>query len=127
MDDHQLFGLAARPVHRERGAPPGQQRRVTRLHGVFNIVGVVVVTADDDEVLAAPGDEKLPGPEEAQIAGGLGGAVAELLGEEFPVPMKRLGVRDRYGESGKPEELFNLHGLTPKHITLAAHHIVDKK
>lgn len=65
--------------------------------------------------------------EEAQIAGGLGGAVAELLGEEFPVPMKRLGVRDRYGESGKPEELFNLHGLTPKHIALAAHHIVDKK
>ena len=65
--------------------------------------------------------------EEAQIAGGLGGAVAELLAEEFPVPMKRIGVRDRYGESGKPEELFNLHGMTPKHIVLAAHHVFDKK
>lgn len=65
--------------------------------------------------------------EEAQINGGLGGAVAELLAEEFPVPMKRIGVRDRYGESGKPEELLNLHGLTAKHIALAAHHIVDKK
>ncbi len=65
--------------------------------------------------------------EEAQISGGLGGAVAELLSEEYPVPLKRLGVRDRYGESGKPEELFNLHGLTAKHIALAAHHITEKK
>lgn len=65
--------------------------------------------------------------EEAQVNGGLGGAVAELLGEEFPVPMKRLGVKDAYGESGKPEELFKLHGLTAKHIALAVHHMVDKK
>ena len=65
--------------------------------------------------------------EEAQINGGLGGAVAELLGEECPVPMKRLGVRDVYGESGKPEELFHKHGLTAKHIAMAAHHIIEKK
>ncbi len=65
--------------------------------------------------------------EEAQINGGLGGAVAELLGEEFPVPLKRMGIRDKYGESGKPEELLELHGLTPKHIALAAHQIIDKK
>lgn len=65
--------------------------------------------------------------EEAQINGGLGGAVAELLGEEFPVPMKRLGVRDTYGESGKPEELLELHGLTAKHISMAAHQMIDKK
>ena len=65
--------------------------------------------------------------EEAQIAGGLGGAVAELLSEEYPVPLKRMGVRDKYGESGKPEELFELHGLTPKHIAMAAHEIMSKK
>ena len=65
--------------------------------------------------------------EEAQINGGLGGAVAELLGEEFPVPLKRMGIRDTYGESGKPEELLELHGLTPKHIAIAAHQIIDKK
>lgn len=65
--------------------------------------------------------------EEAQIAGGLGGAVAELLSEEFPVIMKRLGVRDRYGESGKPDELLHIHGLTPKHIAIAAHEIMHKK
>lgn len=65
--------------------------------------------------------------EEAQIAGGLGGAVAELLGENLPVPMKRLGVRDRYGESGKADELFEHFGLTPKHIVFAAHEMMDKK
>lgn len=59
--------------------------------------------------------------EEAQINGGLGGAVAELLGEEFPVPIKRLGVRDTFGESGKPEQLLEKHGLTAKHIASAAH------
>lgn len=65
--------------------------------------------------------------EEAQINGGLGGTVAELLSEEHPTIMKRLGVRDVYGESGKPEELLQLHGLTAKHIALAAHEIMDKK
>lgn len=65
--------------------------------------------------------------EEAQINGGLGGAVAELLGEEFPVPLKRLGVKDVYGESGKPDELLRLHGLTSKHIAMAAHHMIGKK
>ncbi len=59
--------------------------------------------------------------EEGQISGGLGGAVAELLGEEFPVPMKRIGMRDRFGESGKPDELMEHFGLTAKHIALAAH------
>lgn len=65
--------------------------------------------------------------EEAQINGGLGGAIAELLGEEYPAPLKRLGVRDAYGESGKPEELLHKHGLTAKHIAMAAHHMMDKK
>lgn len=59
--------------------------------------------------------------EEAQINGGLGGAIAELLGEEHPVRMKRIGMQDRFGESGKPEELLEHFGLTAKHITLHAH------
>lgn len=65
--------------------------------------------------------------EEAQINGGLGGAIAELLGENLPTPMIRMGMKDRFGESGKPEELLEHFGLTAKHIVLAAHHIVDKK
>lgn len=59
--------------------------------------------------------------EEAQMAGGLGGAVAELLSEKNPVPIHRMGIQDRFGESGKPEELLRAFGLTPTHIALAAH------
>lgn len=62
--------------------------------------------------------------EEAQINGGLGGAVAELLGEHLPTPMLRVGMRDRFGESGKPEELLRHFGLTHTHIALSAHHIL---
>jgi transketolase len=65
--------------------------------------------------------------EEAQITGGLGGAVAELLIENYPVPMKRVGVKDRFGQSGTPDELFEHYGLTAKHIAMAVHEIIDKK
>jgi len=43
--------------------------------------------------------------EEAQIAGGFGGAIAELLSEKLPTPLKRIGMLDRFGESGSPAEL----------------------
>lgn len=49
--------------------------------------------------------------EEAQRAAGLGGAVAELLGEKLPTPLYRIGMKDRFGESGKPEELLKHFGL----------------
>lgn len=50
--------------------------------------------------------------EEAQIAAGFGGAIAELVAEQLPVPLKRLGMRDRYGESGAPAELLDHFNLT---------------
>lgn len=65
--------------------------------------------------------------EEGQVAGGLGGAIAELLAEEHPAPLKRIGMYDRFGESGAPNELLEHFGLDAKHIRLAAHHVVDKK
>jgi len=65
--------------------------------------------------------------EEAQVNGGLGGAVAELLAEELPTRMKRLGMRDHFGESGNPEELLEHFGLTAKHIVLAAHELIPQK
>lgn len=62
--------------------------------------------------------------EEAQIIGGLGGAVAELLSEKLPTPLKRIGMQDRFGESGQPEELLKHFGLTATHIAMAAHQLV---
>lgn len=65
--------------------------------------------------------------EEGQIIGGLGGAIAELLSEEHPTPIKRIGMKDRFGESGTPTELLEHFGLDAKHIRLAAHHIIEHK
>jgi len=65
--------------------------------------------------------------EEGQIIGGLGGAIAELLAEEHPAPLHRIGMRDRFGESGEPDELLKHFGLDAKHIRLSAHHIVERK
>jgi len=49
--------------------------------------------------------------EEAQINGGLGGAIAELCAENTPVPIRRVGMKDRFGESGDPEQLLEVFGL----------------
>lgn len=65
--------------------------------------------------------------EEAQVAGGLGGAVAELLSEARPTPLARIGMQDRFGESGEPTELLHHFGLDAKHIVFAAHHLTDRK
>lgn len=65
--------------------------------------------------------------EEGQIIGGLGGAIAELLAEELPAPMLRIGMKDQFGESGEPAELLTHFGLDAKHIRLAAHSVLGKK
>ena len=50
--------------------------------------------------------------EEAQAAGGFGSAVAEFLSSTLPMPVKRIGIQDRFGESGTPGELMEYFGLT---------------
>jgi transketolase len=54
--------------------------------------------------------------EEHQIHGGLGSAVAEVVSQNYPVPMKIIGVEDRFGESGEPNELLEKFGLTKETI-----------
>lgn len=58
--------------------------------------------------------------EEHSVVGGMGGAVAELLGEEMPLPMRRIGVRDVFGTSGKADELVEHFGLGSRHIAEVA-------
>jgi transketolase len=59
--------------------------------------------------------------EEAQVAGGFGGAIAELLTEQIPMPLLRIGMQDRFGESGEPNELLDHFGLSGAHIATATH------
>lgn len=65
--------------------------------------------------------------EEAQVAGGLGGAVAELLTEEYLAPLERVGVHDAFGQSGTVTELKEHYGLTAKDIVKAASRVIKRK
>jgi len=58
--------------------------------------------------------------EEHTVAGGLGSAIAEVVAQTNPVPVKMIGIQNKFGQSGEPEELFEYFGLTPKHIVAAA-------
>jgi transketolase len=65
--------------------------------------------------------------EDAQVAGGLAGAVAETLALTVPVPMERIGVQDRFGESGTARELQVGLGLTAEYIALAVDRVIQRK
>lgn len=65
--------------------------------------------------------------EEHQVMGGMGSAVAEMVAQEFPVPVKMLGIQDRFGESGKPEELLHKFELTHPFIIQAVKNILTRK
>ena len=62
--------------------------------------------------------------EDHTIIGGLGGAVAEVLGERRPTPMRRVGLRDTFGESGPNEALLEKYGLTAGHVAAAARELL---
>lgn len=65
--------------------------------------------------------------EEHNIIGGLGSAVAEVLGENAPVPMERVGVLDTFGESGTPDALLAKYNLTVADIVRAGKRVVERK
>ena len=65
--------------------------------------------------------------EEHQVAGGLGSAIAEVLAEEYPVPVQFVGVRDQFGQSGTSEELLEYYKLNSAHIVTAVRKAVMRK
>jgi transketolase len=65
--------------------------------------------------------------EEAQVNGGLGSAVAELVGETCAAPLRRIGVLDTFGESGKPNELMDAYGLRASNIVAAVKEVIKRK
>ncbi|MFI5355474.1 MAG: transketolase family protein [Desulfobaccales bacterium] len=65
--------------------------------------------------------------EEHMVTGGLGSAVCEVLGEHYPVPVKRVGLRDTFGISGKPDLLLQHYGLTAADVAAAARQVMARK
>lgn len=90
-------------------AKEGINARVINIHTIKPIDKELIVKAakETGAIVTA---------EEHSIIGGLGSAVSEVISEEYPVPVLRIGVRDIFGESGKPNELLEKYGLTSKDI-----------
>lgn len=65
--------------------------------------------------------------EEHTVMGGFGSAVAEVLVENYPVPVKMVGVQDKFGKSGKPDELIKMYGLTAEDIVKKAKEAISLK
>ena len=65
--------------------------------------------------------------EEHQVAGGLGSAIAEVLASNFPVPQEFIGIQDRFGESGTPDELLEAFGLGINSIKNSVKKVITRK
>jgi len=65
--------------------------------------------------------------EEHQVQGGMGSRVAEILAQNYPVPMEFIGVQNRFGESGNPNELIEHFGMGVSHIIAAVKKVISRK
>lgn len=65
--------------------------------------------------------------EDHTVVGGFGSAVIEAIAQEYPVPVKRLGIQDIFGESGDPDELYEKHGLSVQKIKESVLHFMPAK
>ena len=93
------------------------------------VVHLATIKPLDGEILlkAARETGAIVTAEEHSVVGGLGGAVAEFLAENCPVLLKRVGIHDRFGISGKAEELLKYFGLMPADLAEAGREIVARK
>jgi transketolase len=96
----------------------------------LRVVNLHTIKPLDESAVLAAGRETgaVLSAEEHTILGGLGSAVAEVLAEsDLSIPFKRLGVRDQFGESGEPHELFKKHGLDAVSLAASVRELLKKK
>lgn len=93
------------------------------------VINMSTIKPIDRELIinAAKETKAIVTAEEHSIVGGLGSAVSEVVSEECPVVVKKVGVKDVFGESGTPAELLEKHGLTAKHILESVKEAINNK
>lgn len=93
------------------------------------VINMATIKPIDREAIVAAARETgaIVTAEEHQITAGLGGAVSEVLAQEFPVPMEFVGVKDTFGGSGKPDELMKFFGLTSDDVKSAIRKVLTRK
>ena len=94
---------------KEELAKEGINARVINIHTIKPIDEELIIKAAKETGVIVTAEEH-------SIIGGLGSAVAEVVSEKCPVPVLRVGVKDTFGESGKPNELLEKYGLTSNNI-----------
>ena len=123
-DDVTLIGCGIMVAHALQAAgqlaKEGIEARVINLHTIKPIDQAVLIAAakETGAVVSA---------EEHTVLGGLGSAVAEVLVQHHPVPMRFVGVADRFGTSGDPAELLKAFHLMPEDIVKAAKDVLRLK
>ena len=82
------------------------------------VINMSTIKPIDTELIikAAKETKAIVTAEEHSIIGGLGSAVSEVVSENYPVIVKKVGINDSFGESGTPKELLEKYGLTAKNI-----------
>lgn len=93
------------------------------------VVNIHTIKPIDKELIAATAKKTgaIVTAEEHNVVGGLGSAVAEVVVESSPVPMRKVGTKDTFGESGKPEELLTKYNLTAAAIAEAVREVLKQK
>lgn len=94
---------------KEELAKEGINARVINIHTIKPIDEELIIKAAKETGVIVTAEEH-------SIIGGLGSAVAEVVSEKCPVPVLRVGVKDTFGESGKPHELLEKYGLTVNNV-----------
>ncbi len=115
--DITLVGTGETVYHALRAA-----EELSEKHGIeADVLNAVFIKpmATDTLVASAQKTGKVITIESHQAIAGLGGAVCEVLSEHHPVPVKRLGTQDRFGQSGKGDELFKEYGIHWENIVNA--------
>ena len=105
-------------------------RSILKVEGISaGVINIHTIKPIDQETIV--NHAKITGgvvtAEEHSVIGGLGSAVAEVLSEACPVPMKRVGINDTFGESGNPVDLLNKYGLNAENIVSAAKEVIIRK
>jgi len=101
-------------------AGEGVSTRVLDMHTVKPIdVATLVKAAKETGCIVTAEDHN--------VLGGLGGAVAEVLSSENPVPVVRVGLQDTFAQSGDPDQLLEFYGLTAEHIAAAARQAMKRR
>jgi len=121
--DVTIFGTGVQSVRALEAcdllAQEGISAHLVHVHTLkpIDVEGIVAAAKKTGRVLTT---------EDHNIIGGLGGAVAEVLGQHAPTPMKIHGLQDCYGESGPNDAILEKYGMTPKHVAQAAKALLER-